>query len=218
MTQVMTGGLGRLGDLGLIAPLVAMALGCLFPPLAELGYALLVPSVILMFAMTVAMVEPGRLRLQEIWPVVGLAASNLLLSPVLAAGLVQALGLDGVGGWVVLVAASPAAGSATLVAGLLGLPMRPMLLAQLMCFFALPLTAPLVAAAMLDATMVDPWVLCQRVAVVVALPSLLGFTLRRLLRDTGVQRPLRGLGTLGLCGIGLALAHGLGDSRDNAIP
>lgn len=97
MTQVMTGGLGRLGDLGLIAPLVAVALGCLFPPLAELGYALLVPSVILMFAMTVAMVEPGRLRLQEIWPVVGLAASNLLLSPVLAAGLVQALGLDGVG-------------------------------------------------------------------------------------------------------------------------
>jgi hypothetical protein len=108
-----------------------------------------------------------------------------------------------------LVAASPVGGAATLAAGLLGLAMRPMPLAQLLCSVALQLTAPLVAATMLDAAVVDPWELCQRVAVVVALPSLLGLALRRTLRGTDALRPLRGLGTLGLCDVGLALAHGL---------
>lgn len=218
MKRVLAGGLGRIGDFGLVAPLLAVAMGWLFPPLAQLGYAILVPSMILMFTMTVAMAEPGRLHWHEAWPVVGLALCNLLLSPLLAAGLVLALELNEVGGWVVLVAASPAAGAATLAAGLLGLPMRPMLLAQLLCFFALPLTAPLVATMMLDAAVVDPWGLSQRVAVAVALPSLLGLALRRALRGAKVGRSLRGLGTLGLCGVGLALAHGLSVKLEMEIP
>lgn len=210
--------LGRLGDVGLFAPLLAVALGWLVPSLAALGYAVLVPSIILMFAMTVAMAEPGRLRWHEAWPAIGLAICNLLLAPLLVHALALGMGLDEVGGWVVLAAASPVAGAATLAAGLLGLPMRPMLLAQLLCFFALPLTAPLVAAMMLDSTMVDLWVLCQRVAVMVVVPSLLGLALRKALRGADAVRPLRGLGTLGLCGIGLALAHGLSGALDNNIP
>lgn len=43
MRGVLAGGLGRIGDLGLVAPLLAVALGWLVPPLAELGYAILVP-------------------------------------------------------------------------------------------------------------------------------------------------------------------------------
>ena len=214
----MTGGLGRLGDFGLFAPLLAVVVGWLLPSLALLGYALLVPSVILMFAMTVAMVEPGRLHWHEIWPAIGLALSNLLLSPLLAHGLALALGLDEVGGWMVLVAACPAAGGATLVAGLLGFAMRPILLAQLLCFLALPVTAPLVAALILDAAVIDPWALFQRVAVVVALPCLLGLALRRALRGGLALRPLRGVGTLALCGIGLALAHGLSGKLEASIP
>ena len=174
----MTGELGRLGDFGLFAPLLAVAVGWLLPSLALLGYALLVPSVILMFAMSVAMVEPGRLHWREAWPAIGLALCNLLLAPLLTHALALAMGLDEVDGWVVLVAACPLAGAATLVSGLLGLAMRPMLLAQLLCFFALPVTAPLVAALMLDELVVDPSILFWRVAMMVALPSLLGLALR----------------------------------------
>ena len=218
MRGVLAGGLGRIGDFGLVAPLLAVALGWLIPSLAALGYAMLVPSIILMFAMTVAMVEPGQLRWHEAWPAIGLAICNLLLAPLLVHALTLGMGLDEVGGWVVLVAASPAAGAATLAAGLLGLPMRPMLLAQLLCFFALPLTAPLVATWMIESTVVDPWVLCQRVAVLVVVPSLLGLALRKALGGADAVRPLRGLGTLGLSGIGLALAHGLSGTLDTNIP
>ena len=217
----MTGGLGRLGDFGLFAPLLAVAVGWLLPSLALLGYALLVPSVILMFAMSVAMVEPGRLHWCEAWPAIGLALCNLLLAPLLTHALALAMGLDEVGGWVVLVAACPVAGAATLVSGLLGLAMRPMLLAQLLCFFALPVTAPLVATFMLDELIVDPSILFQRVAMMVALPSLLGLALRQALRGERrgpALRPMRGFGTLGLCGIGLALAHGLSSKLEADIP
>jgi len=220
MSGALAGGLGRLGDFGLFAPLVAVALGWLMPPLAAMAYELLVPSVILMLGMSVAMVEPGRLQWREAWPVVGLALCNLIVSPLLAHGVTLAFGLDQLGGWVVLVSACPAAGAAALVAGLLGLAMRPMLLAQLLCFFALPVTAPLVAL-MFDTVMVDPVALFQRVAVMVALPSLLGLALRHMIRGpdrTLAFRPMRGLGTLGLCGIGLAIAHGLSAMLDANIP
>lgn len=221
MSGRLATGLGRLGDFGLFAPLLAVAIGCLLPPLAQAGYALLVPSVIVMFAISVAMVEPGRLRWIEAWPSIGLALSNLVLSPLLTHALALAMGLDEVGGWVVLIAAGPVAGAATLVSGLLGLAMRPMLLAQLLCFFALPVTVPLVAALLPGGLVVDPWALFQRVALMVALPTLLGLALRLALRGerrSRVLRPMRGLGTLGLCGIGLALAHGLSSKLEEDIP
>lgn len=213
--------LGRLGDAGLFAPLLAVAIGFLLPPLASVGHALLVPAVILMFTMSVAMVEPGRLHWPEAWPVIALAMCNLLLSPLVAHGIAGAVGLDAVGGWLVLVAACPAAGAASMVARLLGLAMRPMLLAQLVCFFALPVTAPLVAGFLLDGVVVDPWVLLWRMAVIVALPSLLGVALRIALRDERRRmafRPMRGLGILGLCGVGLAIAHGLSAKLSADIP
>ena len=217
----MISGLGRLGDFGLFAPLLAVAVGLLLPSLARIGYALLIPSVILMFAMSVAMVEQGRLHWHEAWPAIGLALCNLLITPLLVHALALAMGLNEVGGWIVLVAACPVAGAATLVSGLLGLAMRPMLQAQLLCFFALPVTAPLVAALMPDELIVDPAILFWRVAVMVLLPSLLGLALRQFLRGElrGVAlRPMRGVGTLGLCGIGLALAHGLSSKLGADIP
>ena len=209
MIREMAGGLARLGDFGLVVPLLVVALGWICPPLASFGPALLAPSVILMFTMSVAIVEPGRLCWREAWPVIGLAVCNLLLSPLLAYGLVGWAGLGQLGGWVVLVAACPAAGAATLVAGLLGLAMRPMLLAQLVCFFALPITAPLVTALLFDAIVIDPWILFGRITAMVALPCILALLLRGTFGRAMPIRPLRGLGTVGLCGIALALAHGL---------
>ncbi|MDB5381591.1 MAG: hypothetical protein JWO26_1223 [Rhodospirillales bacterium] len=110
ITGKLAGGLGRLGDFGLVAPLLAVAMGWLLPPVGELGHTLPVPSVIMMFAMSVAMV---------------------------------------------------------------------------------------------------------------ALPSLLGLALRQALRGahrTLAFRPMRGLGTLGVCDVGLALAHGLSAKLDADIP
>ena len=221
MIGALTRGLGRLGDFGLFAPLLAVAVGLLLPSLAGIGYALLIPSVILMFAISVAIVEQGRLQWLEVWPAFGLAVCNLLLAPLLVHALALGMGLNEVGGWIVLVAACPVAGAATLVSGLLGLAMRPMLQAQLLCFFALPVTAPLVAAVMLDDLVVDPVILFWRVVLMVALPSLVGLGLRQFLRGERrgfALRPIRGVGTLGLCGIGLALAHGLSSKLGADIP
>ena len=217
MIPGLANGLARLGDLGLVAPLMAVALGWFCPPLASLGHALLVPSVILMFAMSVSIVEPGQLCWREAWPVLGLAFCNLVLSPLLAHVLVQWVGFGHLGAWVVLVASCPAAGAATLVAGLLGLAMRPMLLAQLICFFALPVTAPLVTALLFDAVVIDPWILFGRITAMVTLPCLLALALRRAFRRDMPTRPLRGLDTIGLCGIALALAHGLSAKLDADI-
>lgn len=205
-------GLARLGDAGLPAPLVAVMVGLLVPLLANLGHLLLAPCVILLLAMSVLLAEPGRLQWREMGPIGLLVLANLVITPLAAHALALTFGLDEIGGWLVLVAACPAAGSAAMMAGLLGLPVRPMLLAQLLCFFALPVSAPLVAGLVLDGAVIDPWDLLLRVTVMVGLPSLLGLGLRLALGEARRQeflRPARGLGTAALCGIGLAVAAGL---------
>ncbi len=213
--------LARLGDAGLPAPLVAVGIGLLVPPLAALGNLLLAPCAVLLLAMSVALAEPGRLELREMRPVLALALANLVITPVLAHVMAGLLGLDEIGGWLVLVAACPAAGSAALMAGLLGLPVRPMLLAQLLCFFALPLTAPLIAGLVLDGAVVHPWELLARVTLMVGLPTLLGLWIRHALgeaRRLRLLRPIRGTGTAALCGIALAVAHGLPAGIDASGP
>ncbi len=204
--------LGRLGDVGLFAPPLAALLGLAIPPLALLAEVMLVPCVIILLAMSVGLAEPGRIEAREWPPVLLLAAANLIATPILTHFLVQASGLGASGGWLVLVAACPAAGGAALVASLLRLPVRPLLLAQLLCFFALPLTAPLIAGLVLEGNVVRADVLFGRVLLMVGLPALLGYALRRGLgerRRVRLLRPMQGLGVLALCGIGLSVAAGL---------
>ena len=208
----MTRALARIGTFGLFAPPLLFLLGLAMPPLAQLGQALLVPCVILLLAMSVGLAEPGRIERREWPPVLLLAAGNLFGTPLLVHAIAEAGGLDQAGGWLVLVAACPAAGGAALVASLLHLPVRPLLLTQLLCFFALPLTAPLVAHLVLDGTGVSPFALSWRVVLMVAVPALLGYALRRGLgerRRMLLARPMRGLGVVALCGIALSVAAGL---------
>jgi hypothetical protein len=212
MRRSLTLGLARIGDAGLFAPPVMFLLGLLLPPLALLGQAALLPCVTLLLAMSVGLAEPGRIEAREWPPVLLLAVTNLILTPVAVHGLAVTLGLGEGGGWLVLVAACPAAGGAALVASLLRLPVRPLLLTQLLCFFALPLTAPLIAALVLDGTVISAEALFLRVVLMVGLPALLGYALRRRLgeaRRTRLVRPMRGLGVLALCGIALSIAAGL---------
>ncbi|MBX9750670.1 MAG: hypothetical protein K5Q68_13875 [Roseococcus sp.] len=204
--------MARIGDFGLFAPPVLFLAGILLPPLALMGQAVLVPCVIVLLAMSVGLAEPGRIEAREWPPVLLLAATNLILTPVVIHGLAVAMGMGAAGGWLVLVAACPAAGGAALVASLLRLPVRPLLLTQLVCFFALPLTAPLIAALVLDGTVIGAQSLFLRVMLMVGLPALLGYALRRGMgeaRRIRLVRPMRGLGVLALCGISLSVAAGL---------
>ncbi|UPY35848.1 hypothetical protein [Sediminicoccus sp. KRV36] len=208
----LAAGLSRIGDFGLFAPPLAFLLGLAIPPLALLGQAVLVPCVIILLAMSVGLAEPGRVEVREWPPVLLLASCNLIATPVLVHGLALWAGLDEAGGWLVLVAACPAAGGAALVASLLRLPVRPLLLTQLLCFFAMPLTAPLVAGLVLEGQVVGAQALFWRVLLMVGVPALLGYALRRALgerRRLILARPMRGLGVLALGGIALSIAAGL---------
>lgn len=195
-----------------MAPPLVFLLGLAVTPLALVGQAILIPCVILLQAMSVGLAEPGRIRRSEWLPVLLLAACNLLGTPLLVHLLVQSYGMEQIGGWVVLVAACPASGGAVLVASLLRLPVRPLLLTQLLCFFALPVTAPLVAGLVLQGTAVSPMALLWRVLLMVAAPAVLGYLLCRVMgerRRADLARPMRGLGVLALCGITLSIAAGL---------
>lgn len=204
--------LDAFGRLGPSAPAAAIVLGALVPPLGALGHAALIPSVALLLFASVAVAEPGRLEWRELPPVLALAAANLLLAPVIVHAIAEPLGLERHGGWLVLMAASPVAGGAVLLAGLLGLPVRALLLAQLLCFFLVPVTAPFVAAVLLGASVVDPSALLVRVALIVGLPALLALAARRGLgerRLVAERGRFRALGLLALAGVGLAAGHRL---------
>ncbi len=212
MRGALAASLARIGDLGLFAPPLIFLLGLALPPLALLGQAVLVPCVILLLAMSVGLAEPGRIGAREWPPVLLLTACNLIATPILVHGIALGCGLDEAGGWLVLVAACPAAGGAALVASLLRLPVRPLLLTQLLCFFALPVTAPLIAGLVLEGAVVSAQALFWRVMLMVGLPALLGYALRRALgerRRVVLARPMRGLGVLALGGIALSIAAGL---------
>lgn len=205
-------GLSRIGDFGLFAPVLVFLLGLAVPPLALLGQAVLIPCVVLLLAMSVGLAESGRIERREWPPVLLLAACNLVGTPILMHVIALSFGMGDVGGWLVLVAACPAAGGAALVASLLRLPVRPLLLTQLLCFFALPLTAPLIAGLVLEGAVVSPAALALRVLLMVGVPALLGYGLRQHLgerRRLILARPLRGLGVVALCGIALSIAGGM---------
>jgi hypothetical protein len=204
--------LGRIGDFGLFAPILVLLSGMAVPPLALLGRVVLIPCAVVLLAMSVVLTEAGRIERREWPPVLLLAVCNLVGTPILTQAVALSFGLGDVGGWLVLVAACPAAGGAALVASLLRMPMRPLLLAQLLCFLALPLTAPLIASLVLEGAKVSPAALFLRVLLMVGGPALLGYGLRRLLgerRRLTLARPLRGLGVVALCGIALSIAGGL---------
>jgi hypothetical protein len=204
--------LARLGRSGGVAPATAVAAGLALPPVAALAHGLLLPAVVVLLAITVALAEPGRLRLVELGPAASLALGNLVLSPIAAFGLVTLTGMGAGGTWVVLLAACPSAGGAALIAGLLGLPLRPVLLGQLVAFFAMPVTAPLIATLLGAGLGIDPLALFLRVAALVGGPALLGVMLRHALgpaRRVAAAPALRGLGVGALGVIGLALGDGL---------
>jgi hypothetical protein len=204
--------LARFGGHGAGAPALALIFGILVPPLAAGAHAVLAPAVVVMLAMTVALAEPGRLRLGEAGPAVVLAAATLVASPVAALGVSGLIGLGTTGPWLVVLAACPTAGGAALIAGLLGLPMRPVLLGQLLSFLLLPLSAPAIALLLPGGLELPPGALFQRIGAMVAGPALLGLALRRALgpaRRAAAAPAMRGIGVGGLVVIGLAVGHGL---------
>jgi hypothetical protein len=206
--------LALLGRAGALAPVLALIAGLALTPLAALGGNLVGPGVMLLLAMTVAMAEPGRLAREEWRPTLALAVALVLVTPLaaLAAMRLAQLPPEGMAGWLLLVAACPPAGTAPLVAGYLGLRIRPVVLAGMLSFLALPLALPAVALACAEATRPEPWRLLQLVSLLAALPCLLGLGLRAWLGERRRRRllgPMRGLAVLSLIVISLAVTEGL---------
>jgi hypothetical protein len=204
--------LAGLGRFGLSAPLVALVVGIAVPPLASLGHLLLVPCIVLLLCTSVVLAEPGPLRGTELLRPAALVCANLLLSVGIAAMPAPLPALSASWPWFALVAAAPPAGSAALIASMLGLPVRPLLFAQMAGFLVLPLTAPLVAALLFTDLFIDASALAGRVALLLCLPCLAGPAIRRWLgpqRRHRLTPQIKGLGTLSLVGIGLGTATGL---------
>jgi hypothetical protein len=143
-----------------------------------------------------------------------LVGCNLLLTPILALSLIDLLGARAEARWLVLVASAPVGGSAAMAAGLLGLPMRSVALAQLVSTLALPVTAPMVAALVAEDLAIDPFGIMLRTTLIIGLPTLLGLLLRRRLaeRRAAAAPTLRGLGVLGMAVIGCAVTHNLSEA------
>jgi hypothetical protein len=189
-----------------------MAVGIAVPPLAQLGQCMLLPSIVLLLVTSVVLAEPGPLRGTELLRPLAMVAANLLLAVALAAMPAPLPGLVGSWPWFVLVAAAPPAGSAALIAAMLGLPVRPLLFAQIAGFLVLPLTAPLVMGLLFSDLSVDAGALAVRVALLLCLPCFAGPAIRRWLgpsRRHDLAPQIRGVGALSLIGIGLGTAAGL---------
>jgi hypothetical protein len=204
--------LARLGRHGLHAPAAAVLLGMALPDAGQAMLWLVKPAAMLLFGVMVGLVEPGRVRRAELPAALALTAATLLVTPLLVAAFAPPLGLDAADGWLLLLAGCPPAGGAALVAALLGLPMRTLLLGQLAAFAALPATAPLVTLLAEQEGAVDAGLLFWRVLLVVGLPSAVALLLRRAAGEPRVAAaagPLRGLGVIALCGIGMAAGAGL---------
>jgi len=204
--------LTAVGRAGPNLPALAIVAGAVLPELGALGVVLLIPAVALLLFSTVALAEAGPLEPGEAAAVLGLAVVNLLLTPVMVHVLATPLGFGAASGWLVLMAGCPAAGGAVLLAAVLGLPVRQVVLSQLLCFALLPLTAPLLAALLLDAELMDPGALLARVALLVGLPALAALAARRVIgrrRHAAACAPLQSCGLVALTVIGLAAGHGL---------
>jgi len=208
------------GRFGLAVPLAALALGFAAPPLAAMGRDLLPLCIVLVLGTGVLLTEPGRLRVAELLRPLALVGVNLLCAAILACLPPLLSGSAGIWPWVVLAAAAPPAGSAALMAGMLGLPVRPVLFAQLAGFLALPLTAPLVAL-LLPELALDPARLAARISLLVGLPCLGAPLLRWLLgpaRRQELAPRIQTLGILALSGIALGTAAGLGNPPPSLEP
>lgn len=204
--------LRRAGGLSSTLPLAAMAIGLLIPPMADVLFEhLSVVSAATIFCGLMAM-EAGA-GVKADWRV---ALRMLPLLSVLAAGPAWALGmLLGAGAeasaWMALIATAPVSAVAVANTAALGLPARAIALLVLSGTLAAPLALPLVAWAFATGTSIGPVEVAQRAALVVLVPAVLAFGLRRIapLRDGAIltRADWRGITALSLMALALARVH-----------
>ncbi|WP_198369177.1 hypothetical protein, partial [Roseomonas rosulenta] len=212
ISSSLTGALRRVADAlqrrALVLPLCGVVVGLLFEPMARAAHAWLSPLAALNLAVLWLLAEPGRPSRAELIGSAALTVCNLLIAPFIALGAGAALGFTPAqAAAVALPIATPVASAAVLTAAMTGLPVRPLLLAQLMGFLLLPLTAPLIAGAI-----VAPDAVLVRVGLLVLVPTAVGLLLRLLLgpgRRARWAGPLRAASGLALAANGAAVGHGL---------
>ena len=157
--------------------------GALFPPLAAAFHPAVAPLVFAMMTLIFLRVDlegtlahlrrPGRVAL--------IVAAELLISPVLMAGLVEPMGLDrGITAGLVLFAAGCAAISSPAFARMVGLDPELSLVVALLSTFLVPLTAPPLGYWLAGVDLaIGPAAFMTRLLLVIGLPALLSLLLRR---------------------------------------
>ena len=207
--------LRRAGRLSSTLPFAAMVVGLLVPSATDMLFAQLpLVSAATVFCGLMAM-EAGA-GLAADWRI---ALRLLPLLSLLAAAPAWAIGmLLGAGpeasAWMALMASAPVSALAVANTASLGLPARAIALLVLVGTLAAPLTLPLVAWIFAAGTRIGPVEVAQRAMLVVLVPAVLAFGLRRIapLRDGAIltRADWRGITTLSLMVLALARMHQIG--------
>ena len=166
--------------------------GVLVPPLAHALSPFTPPNVVLMMTLVLLRVDvaAAMAHLRRPVRVAGLSAFLLLACPVLAWAATAALPLDpGIRAGVVIFATGCAATSSAALARLVGLDAELSLVVTLLTTALLPLTAPLMALALLGIDLsISVGAFAARLGLVVGLPLCLSLLLRWAIGPRGLAR------------------------------
>lgn len=176
---------------------ISIFVGIAFAPLAAAMSDIVTPAVALLMTLVLLRIDPAQVMawLRRPGVVFFLCAWLLLVSPLIAYGVTRAIGLDGsLGAGVVLVAASCAVTTAPAFARLVGLDAEVSLVVAVLTTALLPFTAPPLALGLLgvDLAISIPG-LMLRLLLIIAVPAIAAFALRRILGAARLDRAARPL-------------------------
>lgn len=181
---------GKLLAAAILAPVA-------YGPLAELFRPVVTPSVAVLMTLVLLRIDPAQVVawLKRPGAVALVSAWMLLVSPLLIYGATRAVGLDGpLGAGVTLVAASCAVTTASAFARLVNLDAEISLVVSVATTALLPFTAPPIALGLLGLDLnISVAALTGRLLMIIGLPALAAFALRRWLGQARLDRAAKPL-------------------------
>ncbi|HYF08241.1 MAG TPA: hypothetical protein VD970_11515 [Acetobacteraceae bacterium] len=176
---------------------VSVFVGIAVAPLAAALRPLVTPAVAMMMLLVLLRIDPAQVMawLRRPATVLFLCAWLLLVSPIIAFAVTRALGLDGpLGAGIVLMAASCTVTTAPAFARLIGLDAEISLVVAVLSMALLPFTAPPLALGLLGLDLaISVAELMVRLLLIIVLPAILAFALRRMMGPARLERAARPL-------------------------
>ena len=168
-----------------------------YGPLAELFRPVVTPSVAVLMTLVLLRIDPAQVMawLRRPGVVALVSAWMLLVTPLVVFAVTRAVGLDGpLGAGVTLVAASCAVTTASAFARLVGLDAEISLVVSVVTTALLPFTAPPIALGLLGLDLnISVTGLMLRLLMIIGLPALAAFALRRWLGQARLDRAAKPL-------------------------